>query len=150
MKRSHLHQRGVAAIEATITLPILFLLFFAIGELGRAMYQYNQLNSVVRNTCRYLINNAKPGTTSLIDITAEVQATAKNLGVYGDTGNLTPVLPGLSVSNITISVPSSGDLISVSATYNWNSIFSGDLGGNYGQTLNYGFPLTATVSMRAL
>ncbi|WP_035415807.1 TadE/TadG family type IV pilus assembly protein [Ferrimonas kyonanensis] len=148
--RSLNKQQGLAAIEAMITLPILFLFFFAIGELGRVMYQYNQLNSIARNACRYLINNAKPGTTSLIDLTDAVQSQAKDLAVYGTTGGSTSLLSGFSVNDISISVPAGTDVITVTATYNWTPIFNGNLAGDYGTTVDYSFPLTATISMRAL
>ena len=32
-------QRGIAAVEATLVLPLMLLLMLAIGEFGRALYQ---------------------------------------------------------------------------------------------------------------
>ncbi|WP_028110268.1 TadE/TadG family type IV pilus assembly protein [Ferrimonas futtsuensis] len=144
-------QRGVAAIEAMVTLPLLFLLFFGVGELGRLMYQYNQLNSVVRDACRYVAAKAISANNGASDLVVqpELQNTAKALALYGKSSGTTPLLTGLQADDISITV-SGGDLITVTATYNWTSIFSGNLAGNYGETVDYNFPLTATISMRAI
>ncbi|WP_417345652.1 TadE/TadG family type IV pilus assembly protein [Ferrimonas sp.] len=144
-------QRGVAAIEAMVTLPLLFLLFFGVGELGRLMYQYNQLNSVVRDACRYLASQAYTDSNGASDLTlqATTQNIAKALALYGKSSGTTPLLSGLTADDISIAI-SGGDLITVTATYNWAPIFSGDLAGNYGEPLDYNFPLTATISMRAI
>ena len=41
-------QRGIAAIEMVITLPVLLLLLVGMAELGRAFYQYNTLTKSIR------------------------------------------------------------------------------------------------------
>ena len=40
-------QRGIAAIEMAITLPVLLLLLVGTAELGRAFYQYNELTKLL-------------------------------------------------------------------------------------------------------
>ncbi|TKB49964.1 pilus assembly protein [Ferrimonas sediminicola] len=141
-------QRGVAAIEAMVTLPLLFLLFFAVGELGRLLYQYNQLNSLIRDASRYVASQALLGSGGDQTLKPETVSTARDLALYGKVGGTTPLLSGMTADNIDITL--NGDLITITATYNWVPIFNGDLAGNYGQTLDYGFPLVASISMRAI
>lgn len=47
-------QKGVAAIEFVIVLPLILAVFFAITEFGRAIYTYNTLAKSVRSAARYL------------------------------------------------------------------------------------------------
>ncbi|SDK00939.1 Flp pilus assembly protein TadG [Ferrimonas sediminum] len=143
-------QKGLAAIEAMITLPLLFLFFFAIGELGRAMYQYNQLNTLVRNACRYLATVSSVEPSGDVLLTDAQKNIASGLAVYGLSTGATARLNGLTTNDISITTTAGSDTITVSATYNWTPIFSSTMAGNYGQTVDYGFPLTATISMRAL
>lgn len=81
-------QRGVAAVELAIVLPILLILAFGVSEYGRAVHQYNTLAKNVRDAARYLSQRA-PGDRNAIDA-------AVNLAVYGQPGNDgNPLLPGL-------------------------------------------------------
>lgn len=47
-------QRGVAAVELALILPVMLILVFGITELGRALYQYNGLVKATRGAVRYL------------------------------------------------------------------------------------------------
>ena len=51
-------QKGVAALELAIAVPVLLLLLLASAELGRAFYQYNTLTKSVRDGARYLSENS--------------------------------------------------------------------------------------------
>jgi TadE-like protein len=46
-------QKGVAAIELALVLPIMLILVFGITELGRALHQYNGLVKATRGAVRY-------------------------------------------------------------------------------------------------
>lgn len=47
-------QRGVAAVEFAIVLPLLLMVAFGIVEFGRAMYEYDSLVKNARAAARYL------------------------------------------------------------------------------------------------
>jgi Flp pilus assembly protein TadG len=90
MKRKSL-QRGTAAVEFALILPLLLVLTLMVTELGRALMQYDTLTKSVRDAARYL-SVQTPGTH---------QAQARNLVVYGNTaGTGTPLVPGLSLANV--------------------------------------------------
>jgi len=84
-------QQGTAMVEFALILPMLLILIFTVTELGRAFYQYNVLAKSVREAARYL-SVRSPG----VDIDK-----AKNILVYGKPGGgSSPVVPGLSLSNV--------------------------------------------------
>ena len=65
---SRRRQRGVAAIEMAITLPVLLFMLLAIAEFGRAFHQYNTLSKAVHSATRYLSTTALDGFKT-IDLT---------------------------------------------------------------------------------
>jgi Flp pilus assembly protein TadG len=86
-------QRGAAAIEFALILPLLLLLAMITTEFGRAIYQYNTIVKSVRQAARYL--SVQPPNTNV--------AQAKNLVVYGNVaGTGTPLVTGLAVSQVSI------------------------------------------------
>jgi Flp pilus assembly protein TadG len=117
-------QLGLAALEFAIVLPVLLLLLLVTAELGRVMFQYNTLTKSVGAGARYLAANALPGTTGVISISAEVEATARNLVVFGSPGGGgTPLLPGLSTGAVSV-VQTSATHVRVSAEYAYAPLFS--------------------------
>jgi len=84
-------QQGTAMVEFALVLPILLVLTFTVTEFGRAFYQYNVLAKSVREAARYLSVR-----TAGVDVDK-----AKNIIVYGKpSGGSSPVVPGLSLSNV--------------------------------------------------
>lgn len=147
-------QRGLAAVEAAIVLPLLLLLMLATGELGRAFYQYNTLTKAVRDGARYISEKATDGLTGLIADpidTAAVTAT-KNLVVYGSPGGSgEPLLEGLAIGDVTITAVDVRH-VQVRAVYGYRPLFASglpDFGFGSG-TLGTGFTFQATTTMRAL
>jgi hypothetical protein len=122
-------QRGLAAIEFAIALPLIILIALAVTELGRGLYQYNTLTKAVRDGARYL-SNVAVGPLGIVDIGPLVSDT-KNIVVYGDINGGTPVLPNFAPADVTVStvdVPLPGGGISpnhvrVSATYTFTPLF---------------------------
>jgi Flp pilus assembly protein TadG len=85
------NEKGVALTEFALALPMLLMLMLPILEFGRAYYQYNTLAKSVRQAARYL-SVRSPG----VDVDK-----AKNIVVYGNpAGTGTPLVPGLSLSNV--------------------------------------------------
>jgi Flp pilus assembly protein TadG len=94
LRRSAHHERGTALAELAIVLPLFAVLFAATAEFGRFYYGYTTLAKASRVGARYLATAAVNGTED---------ATAKNLVVYGNVnGTGTPVMPGLTTANVTI------------------------------------------------
>ncbi|QSX36822.1 TadE/TadG family type IV pilus assembly protein [Shewanella sedimentimangrovi] len=153
------NQQGVAAVEFTIMLPILLLTVFATAELGRAIYQYNTLTKLVRDAARYLANTADIRvTTNLPDPLSDANCgncitETKNLLVYGNVnGNGSPLLSGLSTSNVSIAVSPSGTRrLLVSASYNWQPLFGDSLSTfGLGDSIDLGFNLNTSYAVTAL
>jgi len=89
-------QRGIAAVELAIVLPLLLAIVFGVTELGRAMYQYDALTKAARAAARYL---------SVYDpADADVRARAVNIAVCGalSCASAMSVVPGLSSANVSI------------------------------------------------
>lgn len=117
-------QRGVAAVEFTIALPLLLTLFLAVVELGRAFLQYNTLSHAVRNGARALAEVAEEGTTGIVVLKAADITVAQNLVVYGNAaGSGAPLLPGLGTGNVTVRDAGSNN-IAVSVTYTYQPIIA--------------------------
>lgn len=155
--KMHLHQplkykqKGIAAAELVITLPVLLLLMMATAELGRAFFQYNTLEKSVRDAARYLSANATPTNSGVIMIEG-IKDEIKNLVVYGNrSGNGTPILPELETDDISVTeVPGAHVQVSVSYEYQsilGNSIPSFGLGGG---DIDSSFIFNTSTIMRAL
>lgn len=94
LQRFRRDERGVQLVEVAIVVPIFLMLFGATAEFGRFFYEYTTLSKAARAGSRYL-------TTAPVN--AAQDATAKNIIVYGNpTGTGTPILSGLTTSNVVI------------------------------------------------
>jgi Flp pilus assembly protein TadG len=146
-----LRQRGVATIEFAICAPVLLLLMLATAEVGRMLIQANTLSKAVRDGARYTARDAANGSTGTVLITNTVRTNTQNLVVTGTmTGTGTPLLPGLTVANVTVTNAGAG-FIAVSATYTYQPLLGAAL-PTFGPSgaITTSVPLTATVVMRAL
>jgi Flp pilus assembly protein TadG len=145
------HQRGIAAIEMAIALPVLLLLLVATAEIGRAFYQYNTLTQAVRSAVRYLADNAIGGTSGVIALDDAKRVLVKNLVVYANTdGTGDPILTGLDIGNVTVSAPDASH-IQVDAAYSYQPIFVRiPTFGASTADIDTGFTLNASTTMRAL
>jgi len=122
-------QRGLAAMEFAIALPLIMLVTLAVTELGRGLYQYNTLTKAVQDGARYL-SNVAVGPLGIVDIGPHIGDT-QNIVVYGDIDGGTSVLPGLAPGDITVSavdvaLPGGGispNHVRVSATYTFTPLF---------------------------
>ncbi|HKS54591.1 MAG TPA: TadE family protein [Steroidobacteraceae bacterium] len=148
---SCLRQRGIATVEFAICVPVLLLLMLATAEVGRMLIQYNTLSKAVRDGARYTARDAANGSTGTVLITAAIRNSTRNLVVTGNmAGTGAPLLPGLTVANVTVTNAGAG-FIAVSATYTYQPMLGAAL-PTFGPrgAINTNIPLTSTVVMRAL
>jgi Flp pilus assembly protein TadG len=116
-------ERGTQLVELAIVLPIMLLLFASVAEFGRYFYTYATLAKAARAAARY-------STTRQFDSTDIAQA--QSVAAYGDASagcSGTPVLQGISCSNVSIQQATSGGSQTVTAqivNYQYQPIF--DLG----------------------
>lgn len=144
-------QRGLAMVEATIVLPLMFLLALGAAEFGRMLQFYNVLNKQQQDGARYLSARATFGTTGVVVLSGPAVDEARNLVVYGNTqGTGSPLLIGLSIANVTVTSPSPNH-IRVAVEYNYPPIFSPVFSMfGYGGDRNINFPLHSSIIMRVV
>lgn len=164
VSRSRVKQRGVAAVEFTIMLPMLLLMVLVTAELGRALYQYSELTRLVRGASRYLSITAIPDTSGTLDSSFDGGCTddsdcvclgcisdTKDILVYGQVGGSVPLLHGLSKDDITISGDSITTRVTISVDYDWQPIFGDRMSGfGFGEGIDLGFNFNVSYTMRAL
>ncbi|QSP94966.1 pilus assembly protein [Marinobacter salinisoli] len=154
IQHSMRRQRGLAAIEATLVLPLLFLLFFAFAELGRAFYQYHELYGAARNASRYLINVARPGSLGDVVVTDAVRSAATRLIVYGSTAQpadgAESILPGLNENDVQIGVDPVSEQVTVQVNYDWTPIFGNSIPAFYGNPISLSWNMDVNIAMRVL
>lgn len=163
MPISHVHasakrmQRGIAAVETAIALPLLLFLLICVAELGRAMYQYNTLQKATRDAVRYLADRAICDDTGVVKLTfCGVQPTTTNLTVYG-TPNSRPGFELLKNADgsagtvqVTVSSPDSTH-VRVQATYTYVPFLFASIPSLVGGTdITPPTQFTAVATMRAL
>lgn len=145
-------QRGVAMVELTITLPLLLLLLFAIGEFGRMLFQYNSLMQASRDAGRFVAGQAWNATLGKVDLNATLQSQTKNVAVFGTptnpNGNL-PAVPNLTTGNVTVAAVGI-DHVRVSITYTFQPVLGNAIPAFIGNAVPLAIELTSTVVMRAL
>ncbi|ATG73443.1 hypothetical protein AN401_05830 [Zobellella denitrificans] len=142
-------QKGLAAVEATLVLPIMLLLLLAIGEFGRMLYEYNTLTKAVRAGARTASVSPNAGN---FDVTL-VQGKTKNMILYGqETVGTKTVLPGLKAEDITITPTMIGDdtYVEIHVSYDWQPIFGETFNTFFGNSISLNFPLQTSMTMRAL
>ncbi len=148
-------QRGAVLVEMALVTPILLVLLLATAELTRAFIDHNTVTKAVRNGARYVAAKAFDGSTGVVNIDATLVNETQNLVVFGSTtppGGASPVVPGLTLANITVVQIAGTDDIAVSATYALGGLFGPVLPINFysGNTTSASRTLRATVTMRAL
>jgi hypothetical protein len=149
---SRRRSRGLATVEAVVTLPLLLLLMLVAVEIGRTFVQYTTLASAVRNASRHVAAHAMLGTTQTVWISPQILTSARNLVVYGnEAGTGSPRLPGLVPGQVTVR-DAGGNNIEVSVTYPYQPLFGPNLrtfGAGSG-SLPTAYNMRIDVTMRAL
>lgn len=120
-------QRGLAMVEFVVGTPVLFLLMYAICELGNALVQYSVLTDAIRDADRYLAANALLGSTGVVTLSPTITAATQNLVVYGNVAGVgNPLLPGLAPGQVRLAADANNN-VSVDVSYPYQSIFGGRL-----------------------
>jgi Flp pilus assembly protein TadG len=148
-------------VEFVVTAPMLLLLLFGTVVFGEFLIDYSTLNDGVRNAARYVAaaaSNGTDGTLVTSSTWSTLAAQGQNLAVYGNVnGTGTPLLPGLTVAEITVTpvpadpttVPSYNE-ITVSASYPYQSLFGASMPNFFGGTIATNFTLSLSTTMIAL
>lgn len=102
--KTHNAQAGSVIVEFALVLTPLLILAFGITEFGRAMYQYNAIAKSVRDSARHLSQYA-PG-DDLRKNEARALVVCGKLACGPDDK---PLVPGLTVSHVSISDRLSSD-----------------------------------------
>ena len=93
-KSNRKNERGVALVEFAITGTIFLSVMFGVIEFGRLFWTHNALRDAARRGVRYAAVRRNDS--------AGIQA-VKNVVVYGDpAGGTTPIVSGLSTSNVQV------------------------------------------------
>ncbi|QLC72166.1 pilus assembly protein [Pseudomonas sp. LPB0260] len=145
-------QRGVAMVEFAIALPLLLLLLLAIGEFGRLLYHYNNLQQASRDAGRYVAGQAWNATLGQIELSGDLQTRTKNVAVYGVPANpsgYASVVPDLSTGDVQVSSVGA-EHVRVSITYTFRPVIGNALPTFFGSSIPLNIALNSTVVMRAL
>lgn len=147
VRRFFRRENGTQMVELAIALPVMLILLGSLAEFGRFFYTYTTLTNAVRGGARHACKWERNASWTLPE--------TKNMVVYGDFGGgSTPILPGLSTSNVTVTAngtpPNNIDSVTVAIVgYNYTPIFDlGKLTGIPGLSLN--IPLKASATMHQL
>ncbi|MBY4675737.1 TadE/TadG family type IV pilus assembly protein [Marinobacterium arenosum] len=149
-------------VEVTIALPLILLLMLVTAEVGRLLYQYNTLTKAQRAGANYLARNTSEGEIPDHIANPETPGTkanqAANLVVFGQidpnnppvTPPLKPVLEGLQLSDVSFSNPAGTDEIVVQVSYAFTPMLLTELPTFYGDPIPLEFPISSSVSVKAL
>jgi Flp pilus assembly protein TadG len=92
--KKRIQQKGVAAVEFAILLPVLLFIVFGITEFGRALYAYNTIVKGTRDAARYAMIQ-QPG--------GGADAVIQCLAVYGNTAcSGSPLASGLTTDMVSV------------------------------------------------
>ncbi|NNC57670.1 MAG: pilus assembly protein [Woeseiaceae bacterium] len=144
------HQRGLALVEAVITLPLLLFLMIAASEFTNAFVQHTTLTKAARDAARYVAEEAIDGSLT-VNLTTALKNDTKRLLVYGNTGgNGAPAIPGLNTGNVEVNSVGA-NVVEVTVNYPYTGILGSVLPTfGFGSDISMLFNLQATVAMRAL
>ena len=95
--------RGSAMLEFAIGAGMLVSAFTGTFQFGYTFYQYNRLTNAVNGAARYASLRAYDSASN--NPSNAFSTAVKNMAVYGNpAGGTTPVVPGLSTSNVYVTV----------------------------------------------
>ena len=96
-------ERGSAIVELALSFPLIFLVASGIFQYGYFFYTYNKLAASVRSGARYASIRAYDSNSATASDAFKLAV--QNQVVYGNpSGGTTPVVSGLTTSNVTLTV----------------------------------------------
>jgi hypothetical protein len=152
MKFRRRQQAGAVMVEMVAVTPLLLLLLLGVGEIGKALIEYNTLNKSVREAARQVARTALLGTTGTVWIADELELEGQNLVVYGNiAGAGEPRLLGLTIDHVSVT-PAGDNQVLIQASYPYVPLMGPVLEtfGYGNDPVTGGMTLTASVVMRAL
>jgi Flp pilus assembly protein TadG len=97
------NRRGNAMLEFALSSAVLIPMMAATFQFGLAFYQYNKLQSAVREGARYAALRTYDSASATPS--AAFSSAVANMVVYGSpAGGTTPVVTGVQTSNVNIGV----------------------------------------------
>ena len=153
MRRQLADERGVAAMELSLFMVLIFALLALMAPLGKALIQKNRLERVAGEAARFateLPDHQRPGTVNrkptVDEICNDARRAALNAGVIGSTADFSLVGCTVMRNNATVTGSDntrvSGDSISVNLTFVVNL-------GAFGGILNAAGIGSRTISLSA-
>lgn len=144
VRRFFRRENGTQMVELAIALPVMLILLGGLAEFGRFFYTYTTLTNAVRGGARHACKWERNASWTIPETT--------NMVVYGDfSGGSTPILPGLSTNNVTVTAngPSVNNIDSVTvkiSNYQYTPIFDlGKLTGIPGLSMSVNLNASATM-----
>jgi hypothetical protein len=145
--------RGLASVEFVIAAPLVIFTFMATVEVGRLFVQYDRLSYAVRDSARFVSENAINGTTGVVDLSdPNMILQAQNLAVYGSPqAGERPVLPEFETDDVVVE-SAGGDEIRVRADYTYRPLLGVPLPRieSDDEPIPLGIGLHITVTMKAI
>ena len=121
-------QKGLAALEFIITLPVLLMLAILVIDVGHALIQYTQVNKALQNGVRYAVVDTY-GTLDFGSIADEEKI--KNIVVYGkptisdSDPSPEPILDFLELENVSLVFPTPATKeVTLNASFTYTPFFS--------------------------
>ncbi|WP_215404270.1 TadE/TadG family type IV pilus assembly protein [Vibrio gigantis] len=108
-------QKGLAAIEMMIAMPVLLFFLVLVLELGNILIHYNVIAKSVQNGARYAVSEVYGTKGGSVAPTAEIQ----NIVVYGKNTVGTAILSNLSTSDVTVNAPTVDSYVRVTVNYDY-------------------------------
>jgi Flp pilus assembly protein TadG len=114
-------QRGAAAVELTLLLPVLLALFVLIAEGGRVLWHHQLISEGVRDATRYLSRVADPASATEqaravnLAMRGSLAGGSLRLGAWSDPATVTPTLATIANNNRSLRGPTTIRVVTVTA-----------------------------------
>lgn len=134
------NERGAAAVEFALILPLLLLLVFGGIEFGLVMFNKQMLTNASREAAREGITISRPSDTTIENTARDY---CQDFLVTFD-----PASPVPEVTIIHPAVPVFGNDLTVTVSYRYEFLLLPNLGNLFGGDLDAGLDLAAVTTMR--
>ncbi len=137
-------QKGIAAVEATLVLPLFLFLFLITFELGRFMMHIEVVQKQQRLAAKYLADKAE-----LNDLDEILISEAQNLVVYNSlTAGTDPVIEGLSANQVSVqAIGISQILVSTNVPY---TPYLANIPNFFGSNISFNQTISASIQIPRL